>query len=244
MKIELQGLTKTFDSLRALDRVRLEIEPGQIVAVVGANGAGKSTLLRCLSGIVGATEGLIFFDQEEFQRDRVDLRRRLMFLPDFPYMFTEKTALEHIGLVLRAYEADQPGVEERVISLLREFDLLAIATQPLNILSRGQRYKSALIALLAIDPELWLLDEPMASGMDPHGINSFKREALAAVRRGRTIIYTTQILELAEKFSDRVCVIHKGEARAFDTASQLKTDASGKAGSLEAIFDQLRGEGG
>jgi ABC-type multidrug transport system ATPase subunit len=94
--------------------------------------------------------------------------------------------------------------------------------------------------MIAADRELWLLDEPFASGMDPHGIDAFKRHARAAAHRGRTIIYSTQILDVAERFSERVCVIHKGELRAYDTLTRLREQAADKDNVLEEIFRQLR----
>jgi ABC-type multidrug transport system ATPase subunit len=101
-------------------------------------------------------------------------------------------------------------------------------------------YKAALAALIAVNPEVWLLDEPFASGMDPHGINMLKRYAREAITQGRTIIYSTQILEVVEKFSDKVCILHQGEVRAFDSVTLL--ESSGQGGGLEEIFRQLREE--
>ena len=131
-------------------------------------------------------------------------------------------------------------MEERVLELLQDFDLLPLALRPVNSLSRGQAYKTALVALLAVDPELWLLDEPFASGMDPQGIDAFKRHARAAANRGRTIIYSTQLLDVAERFSDRVCVINKGELHAFDTLANLRIAALDKDNVLEEMFRRLR----
>ena len=83
MQIRLEDVSKRYGKVRALDKVTLEVQPGQIVALLGTNGAGKTTLLRCLASLV-APEGKIFFDSEPFRRDRINLRKRLMFLPDFP----------------------------------------------------------------------------------------------------------------------------------------------------------------
>jgi ABC-type multidrug transport system ATPase subunit len=124
--------------------------------------------------------------------------------------------------------------------LLKDFDLFALAENPLNTLSRGQVYKAALVALIALRPRVWLLDEPFASGMDPHGINMLKRHAREAVSQGTTVIYSTQILEVVEKFSDRVCILHRGEVRAFDSVKLLEN--SGQGGGLTEIFQQLREE--
>lgn len=242
MRISLHQATKRYGPLVALEKLTLEIDPGQVIAFVGPNGAGKSTLLRCLGGIVALDSGRIFYDGLPFFRGRLDLRRRLGFLPDFPYLFPEMTVLRHIGMVLRLYGADGEGAEDRVLARLRDFDLLTLAEMPVATLSRGQAYKAALVALLAVDPELWLLDEPFASGMDPNGIISLKTLARDAATRGRTVIYTTQILDVAETCSDRVGVIDRGQIRAFSTLEELRSQAGGKDGALEALFMRLREE--
>lgn len=240
MKIELRAVSKTYGKAHALDRASLEIGAGQIVAILGANGAGKTTLLRCLAGIAAPDAGAIVYDDEPFERDKLELRRQLFFLPDFPVVFYEMSLIRHIGMVLRVYEKDEAGVETRVLQLLKDFDLFTIAENPLNSLSRGQVYKAALVALIAVNPEVWLLDEPFASGMDPHGINTLKRYAREAVAQGRTIIYSTQILEIVEKFSDKVCILHQGEVRAFDSVTLLENAGQGRG--LVDIFRQLREE--
>jgi ABC-type multidrug transport system ATPase subunit len=246
MKIELQQVLKKFKSVRALDEVSLAIEPGQVVALLGPNGAGKTTLLRCLAGIVAPDRGEIYFDGEAFRRNRLDLRRRFLFLPDFPAVFEEWSPLQHLGMVLRLFGVDGSGLEDRVTEVLAELDLLPLAGAPLVTLSRGQRYKAALAALVVADPEVWLLDEPFASGMDSHGINAFKRRARDASHRGRTVLYSTQILDAAERFSDRVCVIHQGKIRAFSATADLRRETELKAPedgtALDALFNQLREE--
>jgi ABC-type multidrug transport system ATPase subunit len=242
MKVELQGIVKRFRSLTALDDVSLTIERGQIVAVIGINGAGKTTLLRCLAGTVAPDQGRVLYNGDLFFRDRLDLRKQLMFLPDFPAIFEEWTPLRHIGMVLRLYGAAADGVEERVLELLREFDMLPLANIPFVTLSRGQRYKGVLVALLALNPSLWMLDEPFASGMDPNGINALKRRARQAAAEGKTIIYSTQILDAAERFSDRVCVLHRGRVRAFRPVSELRKEPGAETTGLDDLFNQLREE--
>jgi len=240
MRIELRALVKSYRSVRALDHVSLQIEPGQILSLLGPNGAGKTTLLRCLAGIAAPDRGAVYLDEREFRRDQMDLRRRMHLLPDFPFHFWEQSVVRNIAIVLRIFEADGAGVEDRVLELLRDFDLLPLALRPVGSLSRGQAYKAALVALVAADREVWLLDEPFSSGMDPHGIDAFKRHAREAANRGRTILYSTQLLDVAERFSDRVCVIHKGAIHAFDTLERLRERASDKSNVLAEMFRQLR----
>jgi ABC-type multidrug transport system ATPase subunit len=89
MKIELRGITKSYGKTRALDHISLELTPGQIVALLGVNGSGKTTLLRTLYGLVAPDKGALLYDDEEFSRDNIALRREMFFLPDFPFVFPE-----------------------------------------------------------------------------------------------------------------------------------------------------------
>ncbi|MDA1164908.1 MAG: ABC transporter ATP-binding protein [Planctomycetota bacterium] len=241
MLIEIENLTKTFGSRAALNNVSLTIDPGQIVTMLGPNGAGKTTLLRCLAGISQAVRGRLLYDGEVFRRDRIDLRKRFHFVPDFPFFYFDATVLQHIGMIVRAYLPEDSPIEEKVVELLEEFEVLPLIDSQVSKLSRGQAYKVALTALMAVDPEVWILDEPFASGMDPHGIAAFRRRAREASHRGRTIIYSTQLLELAEAFSDRVCIIADGQVHAFDEMAHLRSTTSAADGFiLEELFERLR----
>jgi ABC-type multidrug transport system ATPase subunit len=242
MHIRVDVLDKWYNLTWALRSVTLEVAPGQVVALLGANGAGKTTLLRCLAGLIVPSRGQVLYDGEPFSRERIDLRRRFMFLSDFPLFFSTYDVVRRIGIALALYEKNVMGIEHRVVELLREFDLSPKEDALFNQLSRGQAYKASLVALLAIDPEVWLLDEPLASGMDPHGIIAFKRHARAAAERGRTVVYSTQMLDAAESFSDRICVLDNGRVKAFERLDELRTMAATDGRVLEALFQRLREE--
>jgi ABC-type multidrug transport system ATPase subunit len=170
------------------------------------------------------------------------LRRRIAYLPDFPIAFPQNTVLQHIGMVLRLYGVAAANVESHVLDLLRGFELMPLIETPMAQLSRGQAYKAALSALMAAGTELLIVDEPFASGMDPNGIGFFKREARVAAERGHTVVYSTQILDIAERFSDRVCIIDRGQVRHYAPLAELQaqTNAGGPGTVLEGLFQQLR----
>ena len=139
------------------------------------------------------------------------------------------------------YERPDPD-PDHVAKILDQLNILALAGMPLGSMSRGQLYKSCLAGLLIVDPELWILDEPLASGMDPMGIAFFKHQAKLAAARGRSVLYTTQILEIAEKFSDRICVLDHGGLRLTGKAGELWGGENRQ--SLESILVNLRDQDG
>ena len=244
MKTKLEGVSKEYPNVRALRDVSLEFGDGEIIAVLGLNGAGKTTLLRVLSGLVAPSSGKVFHDGVEFLPSDAELKRRLMFLPDFPLFYPGMTPLRHIGMALRLYGRSSDGLEERVVEALSDFDISRLAWSRLDTLSRGQVYKMALVAMMVLEPDLWLLDEPFASGMDPVGLARFKRRALSAADRGMTIVYSTQIVEVNDGFADKLLVLDDGEVVAFGTSDEVRTTALEKRNSsLYELFVKL-GRGG
>jgi len=217
---------KKFGWVTALDGVSWEIEPGQIVAVLGSNGAGKTTLLETLAGVAPSDSGQVFMDGEPYRPDRDDLRRRFAYIPDIPPAPAFWTPLRFISTLLKLYHTPTEGLQERVVELLEDMDLLGVARWPLGRLSRGQFYKSILAGFLAADPEVWFVDEPFSSGMDPRGLDTFKHYALEASKRGRTIVFTTQLIEIAAQFAHTVCVLDHGKIQTCTTAAELRKSSA------------------
>lgn len=229
MRVQADHLQKKFGWTTALENLSLEIQPGQILALLGPNGAGKTTLLNALAGCISLDAGQVLMDGEVYGPDRIDLRRRLAFIPDIPPVQSGWSPIRFISTALKLYGLENQPLEERILEVLRELDLLPVAGWKFRQLSRGQLYKAVLAAFIVADPELWLVDEPFASGMDPRGLNCFKNYARQAVARGRTIVFTTQIIEVAEHFADRVCILDHGRIEAQAEAGELRELAAWSA---------------
>lgn len=234
MKISLRGIGKSFLDDSALDDIDLDIESGELIAVVGTNGAGKTTILKILATLLSTDEGEVRMDGELLTHRRIDLRSRLHFLEESPVLLG--STIDHICRVVHLYDRELPGLKEKILSWLREFELMEVAHR--YGLSRGQKYKAAFVGICAANPELWLLDEPFAAGVDPTGISAMKRAINKAVGSGSTVVYSTQIVELAETFSDRILVMNRGKIELDIPTKQLKEAQHDNA--LARLFENLR----
>ena len=208
--MELRAASKAFGRTRVFEGIDFTARSGDVTAVLGLNGAGKTTLLRMLAGLLGFDDGSLSVRGEAFDRFSVEQRRVFHFVPDFPVFFDDLTMRANIGAWLHLYQREGEEAEQRAMALVEEFHLMEKSDMPVLGLSRGQRFKLSLAALVAVDTDVWLLDEPFASGMDPEGLAVFRREARAATNRGRAVVYSTQLAELAMDFSDRIVVLHEG----------------------------------
>lgn len=223
MHIELRNVSKSFGATKALRNVDLDIPPVSIVALLGENGAGKSTLLRVLAGVNVPDEGMLRFDGRIYQREDLPLRRRLHFTPDMPLLFPDQSVARNIATFAAVYEKPTAGREDHLTHWLGETGAAALMRRTAGLLSRGQMWKVGLACVAAVEPDLWLVDEPFASGMDALGMGAFRRLARHLAERGGTVIYSTQMVEMAADFSDHVCVIREGAVVLHEPSPGIRT---------------------
>ncbi len=222
MQLSIQNLTKNFPNRTALDDVTLHIPEKSIVAVLGENGAGKSTLLRILGTVYAPDRGAVFFDGKELYRERLDQRQRLLFTPDHPLLFLDETVARNVASFAHIYERSIRGRETEIAEFMDHAGIAGHAWQPAASLSRGQLWKAAMTCVMAVQPELWLVDEPFASGMDVIGMNTFKRLARQLASAQSTVIYTTQMVEIAAEFADQICVLRDGKVVLWETSEVVR----------------------
>jgi ABC-type multidrug transport system ATPase subunit len=221
MFIEAEGLGRRFGSKQALRDLTFTCQSGEIVVLIGNNGSGKTTLLQIIAGLLASTSGTVRLKGELVNRRDEAFRRSLGFLPDFPPFFPEHTVIQHLAMVCRLHEVNTSDLEARALTLMEEIGILELGELRLATLSRGQVYKTAFVSLLLVRPSLWLLDEPMASGMDPRGLTFLRKHLREQADGGATILYSTQIADVAERFSDRVFLLEKGLLEIQESVSSL-----------------------
>ncbi len=214
--IQVAGLRKSFGSTVALDGLDLEVEAGEVHGFLGPNGSGKSTTIRILLGMLRADGGTVSILGGDPWRDAADLHRRLAYVPGDVAFWPELTGGEVIDLLGRLRGGIDSG---RRAELLERFDL--DPTKKGRAYSKGNRQKVALVAALASDVELLLLDEPTA-GLDPLMEELFRDLILTERGNGRTVLLSSHILSEAEALCDRVSIIRRGITVETGTLAELR----------------------
>jgi ABC-2 type transport system ATP-binding protein len=214
--ISISGLVKTFGPTRALDGLDLEVRTGEVHGFLGPNGAGKTTTLRILLGLLRADTGHSELLGGDPWRDAVALHRRLAYVPGDVTLWPSLSGGEVIDLLGRLRGGLDP---KRRVELLERFDL--DPHKKARTYSKGNRQKVALVAALAADVELLLLDEPTA-GLDPLMEAAFRELVADERHRGRTVLLSSHILAEVEALADRVSIIRGGRIVESGTLAELR----------------------
>ena len=232
--IEIDGLTKNFGSVRAVDRLSFSVTAGTITGFLGANGSGKTTTLRALLGLVAPTEGSCLIDGHRYR----DLRRPLSTVGSVLEATTHpaRTARNHLAML--AAEAGVP--RSRVGSLLELVDLHAAADRRVGGFSLGMRQRLGLAGALMGDPAVLVLDEP-ANGLDPEGIRWLREFLRRYAARGRTVLVSSHNLAEVEQTVDDVVIIAQGLLRAHCTLEALRTRSGATVEVRTSHVAELRG---
>jgi ABC-type multidrug transport system ATPase subunit len=236
--IRLVDVTQHYGVRPVLRRINLEIATGDLVGVLGPNGMGKTTLLAVMAGVLQPQKGRVEIDgftRRASEEDEAAIRRRVVYLPDHPWLPKNFTGREFLLRVGRLYEIDDDRLMAHADRLLTLFDLATEGDWPIRSYSNGQQKKIALCGALVTEAPVMLLDEPFSGGLDPSGILALKRVlARLAAQRDVTVVMATPVPELVEELSDRIVVIKEGQVLAYDTIEGLRAraDCSGPLGEV------------
>jgi ABC-2 type transport system ATP-binding protein len=237
--IELDQLVKKFGSLTAVNQISLRINRGEFFAVLGPNAAGKTTMIKMLAGLIKPTAGRALICGFDIQTQPLEARKRLAYVPDFPFLYDKLTAREFFRFVGQLFQLDAARIEQNSAELVTRFHLSDYADRALEGLSHGTRQRVAIVAALLHDPEVFVIDEPMV-GLDPQHARIVKDVLKERSLKGMTVLVSTHQLGIAEEMADRIGIIHEGKLIAVGTRDELRT-RSGNSGQLEDIFLALTG---
>ena len=236
--LEATHLTRTFGDFVAVDDVSFTLQPGEIVGFLGPNGAGKTTTIKMLTGLLGPSAGAARVAGYDIVAEPLEAKARIGYVPDTPVLYGKLKAGEYLRFVGQLYRVPPAQVEDRMRTMLDMFDLTEVAGNYLDTFSHGMQQKVAITGAFLHDPQIVFMDEPTV-GLDPRSARLIKDLMIYNRDRGRTIFFSTHILEIAQTMCDRVIIINKGRIVADARVDDLRAMRGEQ--SLEDIFLELTG---
>ena len=237
--IEVIHADKFYDQKQALKDVNLTIKNGTVFGLLGHNGAGKSTLIKSLVSAHDLTKGQIKVDGRELTTHRQEIKQKIGYVPDSPDLFLQLTAMEYWRLMIDIYRLNYQDVAAKMQEYIQLFSMKADQNTLISSMSHGMRQKVILIGALTLDPDIWILDEPL-TGLDPQSAFELKELIKKHVANGNTVIFSTHIVAIAQEVCDELAILKKGEVIYAGTVEDLLASQPGKT--LEEIYLSMTGE--
>jgi ABC-2 type transport system ATP-binding protein len=238
--IEIINLVKKFGDLVAVNQINLTVGRGEFFAVLGPNAAGKTTTIKVVTGLIKPTSGSARVAGFDIQTHPLEARRRLAYVPDFPFLYDKLTPWEFLRFTGQLFQMEEGRIESEARELIARFNLEEYLRKPIEGLSHGTRQRVAIASALLHDPEVFVIDEPMV-GLDPHHARVVKDILKERSLKGMTVFLSTHQLSVAEEMADRIGIIHQGRLVAVGTRDELRHQ-SGSGGALEQSFLALTAE--
>jgi ABC-2 type transport system ATP-binding protein len=235
--IELCQLVKHFGELAAVDGVDLTIPRGEFFALLGPNAAGKTTTIKLITGLIRPTAGSVRVAGHDVQQQPLQARRRMAYVPDFPFLYDKLTPWEFIRFTGEVFLMPSAEAERAARKWIARFNLEPYLAQPIEGLSHGTKQRVAIVSALLHAPEVLVLDEPMV-GLDPHHARVLKDILKECALQGTTVLVSTHQLSVAEEMADRIGIMHHGKLVAVGSREELRRQ-TGTAGALEETFLRL-----
>jgi ABC-2 type transport system ATP-binding protein len=237
--IELENLVKKFGDLVAVNDLSLKVHPGEFFTVLGPNAAGKTTTIKIIAGLMKPTSGTARVCGLDVQSHPLEIRRRLAYVPDFPFLYDKLTPWEFFRFSGQLFQMRPARITENARDLIDRFHLAEFADKSIESLSHGTRQRVAMVAALLHEPEVFVVDEPLV-GLDPQHARVLKDILGERSRAGMTVFVSTHQLSVAEELAHRIGIIHEGRLVAVGTAAELRSRSG--AGPLEEVFLRLTSE--
>ena len=239
--IELTNLIKEFGDLTAVDDISLTVNKGEFFAVLGPNAAGKTTTIKMLVGLIAPTSGTAKVCGYDVQTDPIEVRKRLAYVPDFPFLYDKLTPWEFLRFTGQLFHMTEEEIQERTRNLIPRFSLEPYLRKSIESLSHGTRQRIAIVSALMHNPDVFVLDEPMV-GLDPHHQFILKEVLKERSNAGMTVFLSTHQLSVAEEVADRIGIVHMGKMVAVGTREELHNLGGANNAALEATFLALTRE--
>ncbi len=236
--IEVVDFRKEYASVVAADGISFSLPAGTLGALIGPNGAGKTTTIRALCGILRPTSGQLRVAGFDVQREPLQVKQRIAYVPDDPPLFETLTVWEHLQFIASAYAVqDFAPIAE---ALLKQLNLDGKRYAQASELSRGMRQKVAIACAYLHDPQVLFFDEPL-TGLDPAAIRLLKRTMVERVERGATVLVSSHLLALVEDICRHLVILRHGKCLFSGTLDEAREQFA-ESGSLEDVFFRITGD--
>ena len=237
--IEIEGLSKCFGDLTAVNDISLSVPKGEFFVILGPNAAGKTTTIKVMAGLMKPTRGSVHICGYNIEQDPLNARKRMSYLPDFPFLYDKLTPIEFFRFTGQLFGMTESDIKNESEYLSDRFSLGEFFFKPMESLSHGTKQRVAIVSALMHAPELFVLDEPMV-GLDPHHARVLKDILRERADQGMTVFVSTHQLSVAEEMADRIGIMNHGKIVAIGSHSELQ--AANRDSKLESIFLSLTNE--
>lgn len=235
--IRIKNVTKIYNNnVKAVDNLNLTVNDGEIVGFIGPNGAGKTTALKMLTGILEPTTGEIYINKYNIEEKPLKAKQEIGYISDNPDMFLRLKGIEFLNLIADIYKVDTKTRQKRIKDLAKTFELEDALNDQMQNYSHGMRQKMMVMAALIHNPSVWILDEPLI-GLDPKSAFALKKMMRQHADAKNSVLFSTHVLEVAEKLCDKIIVINHGKTIFYGTLDELKEKYNKK--DLEKIFLEM-----
>ncbi len=232
--LKISNLNKSFGERQVLHNVSMDIKRGELIGYIGPNGSGKSTTVKLILGILGDYSGSIEIFGKNIENSGVEYKKRVGYVPEILALYETLTGAEYLSFLASVYELRD--WEQRMNDLAEVFQLSDALHTRMTAYSKGMKQKIAIIGSLIHNPDILFLDEPV-NGMDTNSVAIFKEVLRNLTKQGKTIFYSSHIMELVEQMSSRIILLKEGAVIADATMEELQSAQPGS--NLEAIFNEL-----
>ncbi|MCI5647981.1 MAG: ABC transporter ATP-binding protein [Fusicatenibacter sp.] len=236
--ITLNHVSKLYgdSSTKAVDDLSWEIEDGKITGFIGPNGAGKTTTLKMITGILSPTEGEILINGKNIATEALEAKRQFGFVADNPDAFLRIKGIEYLNFMADIYGVDTKERKKLIHQMAERFEMEENLSSRIMSYSHGMRQKIMVMGALIHNPPVWILDEPL-TGLDPRSAHELKTMMREHADAGNSVLFSTHVLEVAEKLCDRIAIINHGRQVYLGTLEELK--AAYPEETLENIFLEI-----
>lgn len=236
--LTITNLTKCYGNKEILKGIDLHVSRGEIIGYIGPNGTGKSTTIKIILGMIDDYGGEIKLFGENIQQGSIEYKRRIGYVPEIADVYDNLSGYEYLTFIGQLYGLNLDTAANKSQTLMELFGVGEAYHSRISSYSKGMRQKLLIISSLLHNPDVLFLDEPI-NGLDANSVMIFKEILAQLAAQGKTIFYSSHLMDVVEKISSRIILLNDGKVVADGTFAELQADNA--SGSLEGIFNQLTG---